>query len=119
MAKRQSNSKPTWTHVKAKLADVDRPGLLALVQDLYAASKENQLFLHTRFGLGEDVLLPYKQTLERWLSPDIYRNQDTSIVKAKQAIADYKKATGDPAGLAELMVYFCECVTQFCGLYGS
>jgi hypothetical protein len=26
--------------------------------------------------------------------------------KAKQAIADYKKAVGDPAGVAELMVYF-------------
>ncbi len=28
---------------------------MGLLQDLYAANKENQTFLHTRFGLGEDV----------------------------------------------------------------
>ncbi len=39
---------------------------MGLVQDLYAAHKDNQTFLHTRFGLGKDVLKPYKETLERW-----------------------------------------------------
>ena len=40
---------------------------MGLIQDLYAAHKDNQTFLHTRFGLGEDVLKPYKETLDRWL----------------------------------------------------
>ena len=35
---------------------------LVLIQDLYAAHKDNRTFLHTRFGLSEDVLKPYKQT---------------------------------------------------------
>src|SRR3974377_1522526 len=39
MARRQSASKPTWADVKAELATFDRPGLLALIQDLYAAHK--------------------------------------------------------------------------------
>jgi hypothetical protein len=30
-------------------------------------AKDNQSFLHARFGLGDDVLKPYKETLERWL----------------------------------------------------
>ena len=38
-------SAPSWSGVKAKLADVDRAGLIGLVQDLYAASKDNQAFL--------------------------------------------------------------------------
>ena len=76
---------PTWTLVKAKLATFDRAGLLGLVRDLYAADKENRTFLHARFGLGEDVLEPYKQTIERWLWPDVIRNQNTSVAKAKQA----------------------------------
>jgi hypothetical protein len=87
--------------------------LMGLIQDLYAAHKDNQTFLHTRFGLGEDVLKPYKETLDRWLWPDVMRNQDTSVAKAKQAISGYRKAIGEPAGLAELMVYF---LRKCCGL---
>jgi hypothetical protein len=103
-----SRSKPSWSDVKAKLQDFDRAGLLALTQDLYAASKDNQVFLHTRFALGDDVLKPYKQTIDRWLWPDVFKQQDISVAKAKKVIADYKKAVGHPDGLAELMVYFCE-----------
>jgi hypothetical protein len=114
MVKRPSESQPSWTDVKAKLANIDRTELLHLIQDLYAAHKDNQTFLHTRFGLCADVLQPYKQTIDRWLWPDVLRNQDTSVVKAKQAIANYKKAVGDPAGLGELMVFYCEQAAGFC-----
>ena len=41
------------------------------------------------------------------------RNQDTSVAKAKQAISNYRKAVGEPAGLAELMVYYCETAAGF------
>ena len=34
-------SAPSWSDAKAKLAAFDRAGLLGLVQDLYAASKDN------------------------------------------------------------------------------
>jgi len=108
MVKRQSNSQPTWTDVKEKLANLDRRGLLELIHNLYAAHKDNQSFLHARFGLGGDVLEPYKKTIDRWLWPDLFRQQDTSVSQAKQAISHYKKAVGDPGGLAELMVFYCE-----------
>jgi hypothetical protein len=104
---------PTWSDVKARLADLDRAGLLGLVQDLYAASKDNQAFLHTRLHLGEDVLKPYKETIDRWLWPDVFKNQHTSVAKAKKAITDYKKASGTVDGLAELMVLYCERASGF------
>ena len=110
MAKRPSAS---WKDLRAKLADFDRAGLIGLVQDLYAASKDNQAFLHARFGLGDDVLKPYKTTIDRWLWPDVFKNQDTSVAKAKKAIADYRKAVGHPEGLAELAVFFCERAVGF------
>jgi hypothetical protein len=113
MTKRSPRTQPKWADVKAKLASLDKIGLIGLVQDLYAAHKDNQTFLHTRFGLGEDVLEPYKETLDRWLRPDPLRNQDVSVAKAKQAISIYRKAVGEPAGLAELMVYFCENAAGF------
>ena len=114
MAKRQSKSQTTWANVKAKLAAFDRGALLDLIHHLYAAHRDNQAFLHARFGLGEDVLEPYKKTIDRWLWPDVFRNQDTSVSQAKRAIADYRKAVGDPAGLAELMVFYCEQAAGFC-----
>ena len=114
MVKTKSKSQPTWTDVKAKLAGFDRAGLLGLIQNLYALQKDNQRFLHARFGLGEEVLQPFKETIERWFWPDVFRNQDTSVSKAKQAIAAYRKAVGDPEGLAELMVFYCERAAGFC-----
>lgn len=109
----KKSSDPTWSDVKAKLMDFDRAGMLRLVQDLYAASKDNQNFLHARFGLGNDVLEPYKAIIERWAWPDIDRNQDYSVAKAKKPIADYRKAIGRPQGLAELTVFYCEQAIGF------
>ena len=114
MAKPKAKSQPTWTDVKAKLADFDRAALLGLIQSLYAARKDNQTFLHARFGLAADVLEPYKKTIDRWLWPDLFRKQDTYVSQAKRAISDYKKAVGDPEGLAELMVFYCERAAGFC-----
>jgi len=109
----RSGSKPSWSDIKGRLADFDRQGLIGLVQDLYAASKDNQAFLHARFALGGNVLKPYQATIDRWLWPDVFKNQDTSVAKAKKAISDYKKAIGQPEGLAELMVFYCERAAGF------
>ncbi len=106
-------STPSWSDLKARLADLDRAELVALVQALYAANRDNQAFLHARFALGEDVLKPYKATIDRWLWPDYRKKQDTSVAKAKKAITDYKRAVGQAEGLAELMVFYCERATGF------
>ena len=110
---------PTWTDLKRSVADLDRAGLLGLIQDLYAASKDNKTFLHSRFDLGGAVLEPYKKTIERWLWPDvIYKNQDYSAAKAKKAISDYKKALGRAVELADLQVFYCEQAAGFCDQVG-
>jgi len=118
MPRTSPKSRPTWTDLKAQLADFDRKGLLGLIQDLYAANKHNRTFLHTRFGLGEDTLKAYKETIDRWLWPDVIRNQNTSVIKAKEAVSSYKKDVGDPAGLAELMAFYCEQAVGFCSDVG-
>ena len=114
----KDKSAATWSDIKAKLRDFDRPRLLRLVQDLYSASKDNQNFLHTRFGLGCDVLKPYKTIIQRWLWPDVYENQEYSVSMAKKPITDYKKASGMPEGLAELTVYYCEQAIGFSNAVG-
>ncbi len=58
-ARRPPKAQVAWSQVRAKLSDFDRAGLITLLHDLYAASKENQAFLRSRFGLGGDPLEPY------------------------------------------------------------
>ena len=41
---------PSWSDVKTQLLDFDRAGLLGLLQDLYAANKDNQAFFHLKFN---------------------------------------------------------------------
>jgi len=110
--------KPAWTDLKHAISGLDRDGLLGLLHDLYAASKENKAFLHARFSLGDDVLEPYKVTISRWVCPDVMRNQDYSVAKAQKAISDYNKAIGHTKGVAELSVYYCESCSNFLGFCG-
>jgi hypothetical protein len=118
MTARARRTSPVWSDVKGKLAAFDRVGLVGLVQDLYAASEANRTFLHARFGLGADLLAPYKAMIERGLWPNVLRNQDVSVSAAKKAISDFRKAAGQREGLAELMVFYCECAAGFAGEYG-
>jgi hypothetical protein len=105
---RSKNTSPTWSDVKTALMDFDRAGLRGLVQDLYTASKDNQAFLHARLGLGHDQLQPFKESISRWISPDLMKSQPVSVSKAKKAIAGYKIAIGRPDGMAELTIFYCE-----------
>jgi hypothetical protein len=85
---------------------------------VYAASKENQALLHARFSLGNDLQKPYKRTIDRRVSPDIFMGQATSVSNAKKAIPDHRKAVGRPEVLAELMVFVCERAAGFCAEVG-
>ena len=108
----RTKSQPAWTDVKAKLASFDRKGLLGLIQDLYAAHKDNQMFLHARFGLGEDCS-PYKETIARWLWPDSFRNQDTSVLKVKKAICPIQEGDCGCRRTGRVDGFLCEQAAGF------
>jgi hypothetical protein len=59
-----------------------------LIQDLYGASKDNKSFLHTHFGLVAGVTGSFSAAMSRWVCPDVTRNQNISVSKAKKAISD-------------------------------
>jgi hypothetical protein len=104
-----------WSTIKGALKDVSRAGLLGLVTDLYKLNAENKRFLHTRFDENLDPLKEYKEIIEKNIAPNDYDfwNRTISSSKARRAISDYKKALGKPEGVLELMVYYCECGTDF------
>lgn len=116
---RETKVQPTWKDVKSVIKNFDREGLQGLVQDLYSASKSNQSFLHVRLNLGTGQLKPFKDTISRWINPDIMLNQPISVAKSKKAIAEYRKAIGRPEGMAELSIFYCEEAFDFlesCGM---
>jgi hypothetical protein len=114
----EKSASPTWIDVKAALQNFDRAGLLGLVQDLYAGSKDNQAFLHVRLSLGRDQLKPYKTRISNSICPDLIGNKPVSVSKAKKAIANYKKAIGQPEGLVELSIFYCEEAFSFLESFG-
>ena len=74
--------KPTWADVKINRASFDRAVLLGVLQDLCAADEANRAY--------------NKKTVDRWLWPDLFQGQRTSVSRAKGAITKYKQALGDP-----------------------
>ena len=112
--KKPPKSKPTWSDIKGKLADFDRAGLIQLVSDLYSYNKDNQTFLHARFALTQNALEAYKKRISHALYPDIGRRDvDPSVTTARKAISDYTKAVGNPLGILELRVFWCETAVEF------
>ncbi len=117
MAEQGKKAKTSWKDVKANLAGFDKTELTGLLHDLYAAQKESRAFLHARLGLGGgDVLAPYQKTIEQWLAPDPQGRKEFEISpsRARRAITDYQKAAArDRAGLAELLLFYCETAVRF------
>jgi len=106
---------PKWSDVKARLVNLNHADILKLVQDMYASSKDNKVFLHTRLNLGVEPMELYKTIISQWINPPNYR---FSVSKAKKAISDYKKAQGRPEVMAELTVFYCEEVFNFFNICG-
>ena len=118
MSKQKSNGS-TWSELKPCILSMDHKQLVKLVADMYRFSKDNQIFLHTRFGIGKDLLEPYKETIDECMYPDVYSKKTIQISKARKAISNYSKAVGDILGEAELMVFFVECGNNFTVGFGD
>ncbi|MBZ5615713.1 MAG: hypothetical protein LAO23_17035, partial [Acidobacteriia bacterium] len=59
---------------------------------------------------GDDVLEPYKKIIDRWLWPDLFRKQDTSVSQAK--LGGHHGRGSDAAGtlspfIAEIFLATC------------
>ncbi len=114
-----ATKKPSWSKVKAVLAQKEPKELLKLIGDLYRLSKDNRVFIESRFLAGEDALTHYKQVIADALYPDVYRNKPIRLSVGKKAISDYRKATGDDLGVLELMVHYLEQGNDFTAEYGD
>ena len=103
---------PTWAAVKRKLGDIDRPGLVGIIRDLYEASSLNRRFLHARFVPAAPILEEYRRMVRAAVFPDPVSQRPIRLRDGSATIAEYRRATGDLVGAVHLMLEFVEAGTE-------
>jgi len=104
-----------WSAVRQQLATWEKPALLALLKDLYEAAGGNRDFIHARSKAGEcggEALEKYRGKIVEQFFPARGFGK-LKLGEARKAIRDYRKATGNVAGTAELLMTYVETGTEF------
>jgi hypothetical protein len=110
-----------WSAVRQQLATWEKPALLALVKDLYEAAAESRDFIHARSQAGEggvEALEKYRSKIVEQFFPARGFGK-LKLGEARRAIRDYRKATGNLPGTAELLMTYVENGTRFTRKYGD
>lgn len=120
----KTTTKPAaWSAARKHLADWDKSALLDLVKDLYGASAANRDFIQARCQSSESggaVLETYRRKIiVQFFSKSLVGVGPLKLGEARKAIRDYRKATGNLAGTAELLLTYVESGTEFTRQYGG
>jgi hypothetical protein len=110
-----------WSAVRQQLATWEKPALLALLKDLYEAAGVNRDFIHARSKTGDsggEVLEKYRSKIVEQFFP-AQGDGKLKLGEARKAIRDYRKATGNLPGTAELLMTYVENGTRFTHEYGD
>lgn len=110
-----------WSAVRRHLATWDKPALVALLKDLYDAAAGNREFIQARCQAGEgggEVLENYRRKIvEQFFAARGFGK--LKLGEARKAIRDYRKATGDISGTAELLLTYVENGAKFTHDFGD
>ena len=111
-----------WPAARQRLITWDQPALLALVKDLYDADAGSRDFIHAHCQAEEDgggeVLEIYRCKIVEQFFPKRGEGK-LKLGEARKAIRDYRKATGNIPGTAELLMAYVENGAKFTHLYGD
>ena len=123
--KKRTKKPGGWSAVRPHLTAWDKPALLALVKDLYEVAAENRDFIQARCqdgGQGEEsgseVLEKYRRKIVEQFFPARGEGK-LKLGEARKAIRDYRKATGNLPGAAELLMTYVENGAEFTHEYGN
>jgi len=110
-----------WGAIRQHFATWEKPALLALVKDLYEAGAENRDFLLARCQAEESrgtALESYRKKIVEQFFP-ARGEAKLKLGEARKAIRDYRKATGNIPGTAELLMTHVEKGAEFTNEYGD
>ncbi len=111
-----------WSAIRQHLVTCEKPALLALMKDLYDSGVGNRDFLLARCQAEEGggaALESYRQKIVEQFFPARGMFGKLKLGEARKAIRDYRKATGDIPGTAELLMTYVENGTRYTKQYGD
>ena len=111
----------SWSALRRQLATFEKSALLALVKDLYEVSASNRDFIQARCQAGEngsEILEKYRGKIVEQFYP-ARGEAKLRLSEARKAISDYRKATGNLPGTAELLMTYVEQGAEFTSEYGD
>ena len=91
-----------WGACKRALKDWPRPGVVALVQELYRLSDENRRYLHARLLTehAAESLAAAVKAVKQMISADVVFRGRFRHADVKRIIDQFGKASDDPAAVA-------------------
>lgn len=113
---------PRWSPIRKQLRKLAPEELIELLRELFGLSTQNSAFLATRFAdVDADKLLePYRRRIvEQFRFHTSRMTVKLDLAEARRAIREYRKATGDLFGTAELMMSYVEAGTHYVMNYGE
>ena len=119
--KKPSKKLGGWSAVRLHLATWEKPALLALVKDLYDAATVNRDFVEARCKAeesGDEILEKYRRKIVEQFFPTRGEGK-LKLGEARKAIRDYRKATRNVSGTADLLMTYVENGTRFTHEYGD
>ena len=114
----------SWSSLASKIESLPQNDLAALIKDLYDLSSDNRDFVTARIlasgnAAGSIVLDGYRERVEKAFYPMRGGFRRPKLTDGRKAISDYRKAVGDNAGLAELMITYVESGVRFTNEFGE
>ncbi len=111
-----------WSAIRPPLTTWEKPALITLIKELYDAAAVNRDLLQARLlaGANDDELLEkYRRKIVEQFFPTRGLIGKLKLGEARKAIRDYRKATGNISGTAELLMTYVENGTRFTREYGD
>ncbi len=111
-----------WSAVRPRLLAWEKPALLALVKEIYDAAAENRDLIEARCQLedgdGGAALERHRRKIVEQFFPARGEGK-LKLGEARKAIRDYRRATRNVPGTAELLMTYVENGTRFTHEYGD
>ncbi|WP_249872386.1 DUF6155 family protein [Oceanobacillus saliphilus] len=107
--------------LKKELKGYDQKELIQLITDLYKLNEDVQDYLAVKMNREDTVSILYEKAQKEILN-EFFPTKGFGkmrLAKAKKAITDFKKVTGDHENTISLMLYYVETGTEFTNAYGD
>jgi hypothetical protein len=115
------NNNMKISELKKHLKELDHNELIKVITDLYKLNGGVKDFLNVKFS-GNDVIKQLFDRAYEEIKHEFFPEKGFGkmrLAKAKKAISDYKKLTGDNIGAMDLMLSYVEFGTAFTDAYGD